>query len=748
MRWCALLALCAGLWSAGLSRAQATDEVPAPLGRPRIGLVLSGGGARGLAHVGVLKVLEREHVPVDVIAGTSMGAIVGGLYASGMKADDIEHELKRIDWNKLFATRVSRQQLSQRRKEEDFEIASAIELGIDDEGSFRAPQGAVSSRGLETLLRRLTLAVRSTAHFDRLPIPFRAVATNMETGEAVILGQGDLAAALRSSMSVPGVFPPIEVDGHVLGDGGLVNNVPIDVARAMGADIVIAVNIGTPLAARDTLGSALGLTAQMINILTEQNVKRSLSTLLNRDLLIAPDLGTLTSGDFNHAADFIRIGTEGADALQPRLAELALPATEYASWRTARHTGTVPSPKLAFVAFEGTTITNPARFEGQLLSQPGEPFDAGKAARDARHLAASGDYVRADYRLVDTTSGATGVVFDLEDKPWGPNYLRIGLDLSTDFGGHSAFNIKISHNRHWLTPAGTEWRNRLQIGEVPQVFSELYHPLNWTIGLWNDWFAAGWGLAERRVLSLYRPDAGPEVGQLRRSTSRLGVDLGQPWGSLGELRLGLTHQIGRTEPTLLAADYTGPTSAETWNETALRARVVIDQLDYANFPQFGYRVEGEAQFGRRHHEGTQSLSRLEGQLTGAYSWGAQTLNVFGLLEMSDARADAIVGQYSLGGFQRLSGYRPNQLAGNAVLFGRLNWYMRLAEPPVFARGFFVGASLEAGNAWSSRRRISLGDLRGGASLYLGADTGIGPMYLGLTWAPQGEAGLALMIGRP
>lgn len=747
----AMLRLLIGLLMATLvpvAHAQPAEEVPPPLGRPRIGLVLSGGGARGLAHIGVLKVLEREHVPVDVIAGTSMGAIVGGLYASGMKADEIERELKRIDWNKLFATRVSRQQLTQRRKEEDFEIASAIELGIDHEGSFRAPQGAVSSRGLETLLRRLTLAVRSTAHFDRLPIPFRAVATNMETGEAVILGEGDLATALRSSMSVPGVFPPIEVDGHVLGDGGLVNNVPIDVARAMGADIVIAVNIGTPLAARDTLGSALGLTAQMINILTEQNVKRSLATLLSRDLLIAPDLGALTSGDFNHAVDFIRLGTEGAETLRPRLAELALPAGDYAAWRTARHTGTVPSPKLAFVAFEGTSVTNPARFESQLLSQPGQPFEAEKAARDARRLAASGDYVRADYRLVDTTSGATGVVFDLEDKPWGPNYLRVGLDLSTDFGGHSAFNIKISHNRHWLTPSGTEWRNRLQIGEVPQLYSEIYHPLSWNIGLSNDWFAAGWGLAERRVLSLYRPDAGDEVGQLRRTTGRVGVDLGQPWGSLGELRMGLIHQIGRTEPTLLAADYAGATSAETWNETALRARVVIDQLDYANFPQFGYRAQGEAQFGWRHHEGTQSLSRLEGQLSGAYSWGAQTLNVFGLLEMSDARADAIVGQYALGGFQRLSGYRPNQLAGNAVLFGRLNWYMRLAEPPVFARGFFVGASLEAGNAWANRRQISLGDLRGGASLYLGADTGIGPMYLGLTWAPQGEAGLALMIGRP
>ncbi|HJV69871.1 patatin-like phospholipase family protein [Ideonella sp.] len=744
-----MLKMVMGLLAALLAFGAAAQQPDRPLNRPRVGLVLSGGGARGLAHIGVLKVLEREHVPVDVIAGTSMGAIVGGLYASGMKADEIERELKRIDWNRLFAPRVSRQQLSQRRKEEDFEIASAIELGIDVDGEFRAPQGAVSSRGLETLLRRFTLPVRAVQKFDQLPIPFRAVATDMETGDAVVLGDGDLAMALRSSMSVPGVFPPTEVGGRVLGDGGLINNVPVDVARAMGADVVIAVSIGTPLAPRETLNSAIGLTAQMINILTEQNVKRSLASLTaGHDVLIAPDLGSLSSSDFDRAADFIQLGEQGAERQQAQLAGLALPGPAYAAWRAERHGGEVPNPKLAFVAFEGTTITNPARFEAQLKSQPGQPFEAANAAADASHLAASGDYVRADYRLVDTTSGATGLVFDLEDKPWGPNYLRVGIDLATDFGGQSAFNIKISHNRHWLTPNGTEWRNRLQIGEVPQLFSELYHPLNWTIGLSNDWFVAGWGLAERRVFSLYRADAGPEIGQLRRTTGRIGIDLGQPWGSLGELRLGLTHQAGRTEPTLLAADYGGPTDAETWNEVAVRGRVVVDQLDYANFPQSGYRAEAEAQVGRRHHGGTQSLSRLEAQLTAARSWGSHTLNVYGLVQASDARADAIVGQYALGGFQQLSGYRPGQLAGNALLFGRLNWYWRLAEPPVFARGFYVGASLEAGNAWANRHQMRLTDLRGGGSLYLGADTGIGPMFLGLTWAPEGEAGIALLIGRP
>lgn len=723
-----------------------TAAPQAPLNRPRVGLVLSGGGARGLAHVGVLKVLERERIPVDVIAGTSMGAIIGGLYASGMRAEDIERELLKVDWDRLFATRVSRQQLSQRRKEEDFEIATAIELGWRD-GEFRAPQGAVSSRGLESLLRHYTLPVSSIRQFDALPTPFRAVATDMETGAPVVLDHGDLAMALRSSMSVPGVFPSTEVEGRVLGDGGLVNNVPMDVARAMGAERLIIVNIGTPLAPRDTLGSALGLTAQMINILTEQNVQRSLATLTAQDVLLAPALGKLTSADFAQTAALVQLGEQAAQADVARLAALQVPAADYAQWQDRRQPSPPPAPVLDYVAFEGSTLTNPARFAAQLQSRPGEPFEPEKAARDARSLAASGDYLRTDYRLVETAQGH-GLVLGLEDKPWGPNYLRVGLDLSTDFSGRSAFNIKLSHNRHWLTPSGTEWRNRLQIGEVPSLYTELYHPLNWTLGLSNDWFLSASAGVERRTRSLFDDAGSSEVGQVRRTSARIGIDLGQPWGSFGELRLGLVQLGGRASPLLLGADYTGARGVETWRETGLRARVVIDQLDFANFPQNGYRFEGEAIFGRRTEDRSERMARLESQGTLAATWGVHTLNLHGQLRMADNRADALGGQFSLGGFQQLSGYRPGQVSGNALLFGRLGWYARLPSPPVFARGWFAGATLEAGQAWAERRNLSLSGLRTGGSLYLGADTGIGPMYLGVTWAPDGEAGLALFIGRP
>lgn len=718
--------------------------------RPKIGLVLSGGGARGIAHVGVLKVLEREGVPIDVITGTSMGAIIGGLYASGMRAEEIERELLKVNWNTVFASRIERQALSQRRKEEDFEIATALEIGMRD-GELRAPLGALSGRGLETLLRRYTLPVGEVANFDVLPIPFRAVATDLENGQAVVLDRGDLALALRSSMSVPGVFAPTEVAGRILGDGGLVNNLPVDVARAMGAQIVIAVNIGTPLAGRDALSSVGGLTAQMINILTEQNVQRTLATLAEADVLIAPNLGGLSSGDFARTAELIESGEQGALPLVPRLARLALSREAYAAWRAGLRDFERRAARVDFIAFEGTRYTNPARFVAQLESKPGQPFDPAKAERDARRIAASGDYERADYRLVATAAG-DGLVFEVDDKPWGPHYFRVGLDLNTDFTGDSAFNVKISHNRHWLDANGSEWRNQLQIGEQPRWLSEWYHPLNWTIGISNDWFVSTIGEVSRRKVVDYDNDTGDVLGRYNLRTLRLGVDLGQPWGELGELRLGLLSTVRRSRPEIISAAFVGSALPVTLYETGLRARMVVDQLDYANFPQRGYRVTAEWFTGERRSDGAgepeRRISRFEATANVVRSWQRDTLNAYALIQGSDQLSPDSLGRYTLGGFHQLSGYRPGQLDGNAVVFARLIYYRRSEEIPLFTRGLFYGASLEAGNVWERASQANLGGLRGGGSLFAGADTGIGPVYLGLTYARRGEPGLVLVVGRP
>lgn len=719
--------------------------------RPRTALVLSGGGARGFAHVGVLKALEEARVPVDLIVGTSMGAIIGGLYASGMSADDIERELLKVEWGGLFNTREPRQLLSQRRKEEDFDFSPVLQLGFRD-GEFRLPTGAVSSRSLEMLLRRYTLDVRSLPDFDRLPTPFRAVATNMETGEAVVLDRGDLAAALRASMSVPGVFSPLELDGHILGDGGLVNNLPVDVARSMGAQAVIAVNIGTPIAPRNTLDSLVGITRQMINILTEQNVKRSLDSLTRADLLLTPDLGTLTSSDFDQAPELVALGHTYARSVASSIARFAQPAPVYAAWqgereRTAAQGAPAPGSPLAFVRIEGVQADRTSRLQSRLETLPGQPLDTAAVERDLQRLAASDDYSRVSYRLErEAGRDSEGLVYELAEKDTGPHRFRVGLGLRTDFSGQGAFSLAISHTQHWFNESGAEWRNRIRLGERQGIYSEVYHPLDRR----NDSFLAPYVDYQLRHVELY-DRAGDPLAEFTRSSVRVGLDYGWTLGrdaQLGEARLGLTAARLRATPDIIAAPLTtGPT--QRWSEYGLRGSLVADQLDYANFPQAGYRLLADLQVGMRHSQGQKDgFTRLQTTLTGVKSFGPHTFNA----QLQFAHANNIpvgaIEEFSLGGFQQLSGYRVGQVVGNYLAFGRLSYYHRLPYNPGIGRALFAGGSLELGNAWTNRKDMRWSDLRAGSSVFLGADTGLGPMYLALVHAPRGFTGVYFFLGRP
>src|SRR6187397_3292681 len=266
-------------------------------GRPRIGLVLSGGGARGAAHIGVLKVLEENHVPIDAIAGTSMGAVVGGLYASGLSAADVERVMTSVDWQDAFRDRPARTDLNFRRKLEDQNFLVKFPLGLTG-GEFRLPRGLVQGQKLTQILRGVTLPVAQIQNFDDLAIPFRAVATDIVTGDRVVLDHGDLTTAMRASLSAPGVLAPVEIDGRMQVDGGLSSNLPVDVAREMGVDVLIVVDCGFPLLERNKLDSVATVTNQMLAILIRHNATEQRKTLGERDVIIDPALGDFSSLDF------------------------------------------------------------------------------------------------------------------------------------------------------------------------------------------------------------------------------------------------------------------------------------------------------------------------------------------------------------------------------------------------------------------------------------------------------------------
>ncbi|MCB2018252.1 MAG: patatin-like phospholipase family protein [Hydrogenophaga sp.] len=749
--WLVVLSAVWGALSWGTVAAQSVEPTAQ---RPRVALVLSGGGARGLAHVGVLKVLEEAHVPVDFIVGTSMGAIVGGLYAAGMEPVELAKEVGAVDWGGLFQRSEPRENLSQRLKEEDFEMAPLVEVGFRN-GEFRLPTGALSSRSLEVLLRRMTLPSRHMATFDGLPTPFRAVATDMETGEAVVLEHGDLAAALRASMSVPGVFSPLEVNGRLLGDGGLVDNLPVEVARRMGADVVIAVNIGTPLAGRETLGSLLGVTTQMVNILTEQNVKRSIESLTSRDLLLAPALGKITSSDFNRAKELIDIGYRYALGQRASLERLAVPPAEFAQWQLQRKVHVAKARSrggwVSEVRFEGVDKSQVERIEQLIDSEAGQALDVERVEQDIRLLAATGDYDRVDYRLETLGSdGSEALVVRLHENDWGPNYLRMGLDLRTDFEGQSAFNLRLSHNRRWLNRSGAEWRNRLQLGANTAASTEIYQPL----GREGERFVAAHLAASNRRIDLFGFD---QAAVISRTDLTTGVDFGWPLGVLGQLgeaRLGLVSSWQRTTPKLVGGELIGldpKALTRRWNDTGLRLTMVSDQLDHANFPTAGHRLRGEMVAGYRHVNGedTQRFARWELNASAARTWGSHTLN-FGFRAARTTRLEVgAVDEFSLGGFQQLSGFRVGQVVGSTLAFGRVTYYHRLpVTSSPLARAMFAGGSFELGNAWMKSSDASLGDLLVGRSLFIGADTVLGPLYLSVVSAPRGYTGLYLFLGRP
>ena len=493
---------------AGACRFTACVALPAETGgsppaaggnkRPKICLVLSGGGARGAAHVGVIKVLEEYRVPIDCIAGTSMGALVGASYATGMSVAEMETIIAGISTELLFKEQPPRNELSMRQKQDDFTILFSPEIGIGKD-KLGVAKGLVTGVQLETVLRRLA-KVKGFHRFDELPIPFRAVATDLVTGKAVIFSEGELANVMRASMSVPAAVAPAEFGGMMLVDGMLTSNLPVETARAMNADIVIAVNVGTPLLKREQLNGILGVSNQMLSILTEQNVQASLASLKPTDLLISPELGDFSTGDFDDLPKIVPLGEAAARKMAERIAPLSLPADEYAALRRRQLVTVEPDLRpVDEIQFEDLQRVNPRAAQAAMETRAGRPIDQQTLDKDMRRLYGTGDFEHVNYRFLEEP-GRRVLAVDAVEKSWGPDYLRFGLGLSGDFQGDAYYNFLISYRRTWLNSLGAEWRTNLQFGRTSSLVSEFYQPLTPERYLF---IAPRFGL-ERRSVYLYQ----------------------------------------------------------------------------------------------------------------------------------------------------------------------------------------------------------------------------------------------------
>ena len=706
--------------------------------RLRVGLVLGGGGARGAAHIGVLKELERLRIPIDAIAGTSMGAIVGGLYASGMSVDELEQVVLSLDWTKALSDTPPRSNLSLRRKLDDERYPVDLELGIRD-GALVLPRGVIQGQNLDLVLRRLTADVAHISDFDNLPIPFRAVASDIERGEAHVMAKGDLARSIRASMSVPGAIAPARLDGKLLVDGGLVANLPISVARDMNVDVIIAVDVEFPLYAPEELQSATAITEQMLTILTRKETLRQIETLSSSDILIRPDLGTFSSSDFASAATAIAIGLSAVDGVEDRLAELAIDDAAFADAIASRTPAARNNERLGFVR-----INHDGRLSTELLASRlavfrGDSIDAQHLADGASRLYGLDLYEQVSYRIVDE-GGQVGVEYTAVAKSWGPDFLNLGVSVQDDFDGSTAFDVFARLTKSGLNSRGAEWRTDLQLGTDLGLQSEFYQPfgsgLKYFVVPRIDWHQ------ENQNVFIDKQS----VAQLRIAESEVGIDLGTELGNVGEFRVGVYSGSG--EARIKIGDPAFPDL--NFDTGGVFAQLQFDTFDDPRFPREGVKALVRWDTSQRSLGADLDYDVLNADILSAWSRGKSTVQ-FGLSYATTFDTDDQVQEFlPLGGFLRLSGLERGRIAGPHTALGRLIYYRLVSDYTggLFEVPIYLGASIEAGNAWLTRSDMSFDSLIANGSLFAAFDTYIGAIYVAAGFAEGGERTYYLSIGSP
>ncbi|MGI9272674.1 MAG: patatin-like phospholipase family protein [Woeseiaceae bacterium] len=732
-RLSAMLALCL-LFSFATAFAQSVDDN----NRLRVGLVLGGGGARGAAHIGVLKELERLQIPIDAIAGTSMGAIVGGLYASGMTVDELAQLVLSLDWTKALSDTPPRSNLSLRRKLDDERFPVDLELGIRD-GALVLPRGVIQGQNLHLVLRNLTADVAHISDFDELPTPFRAVASDIERGEAHVMGKGDLARSIRASMSVPGAIAPVRLDGKLLVDGGLVANLPIDVIRDMNVDVIIAVDVEFPLYAPEELQSATAITEQMLTILTRKETLRQIETLGSSDILIRPDLGTFSSSNFSAAAKAIEIGLSAIDEVEDRLAELAVEDAAYADYIASRTRAADSNERLSFVR-----INHDGRLSSELLASrlavfAGDSIDAQHLADGASRLYGLDLYEQVSYRIIDE-EGQIGVEYTAVAKSWGPDFLNFGISVQDDFDGSTAFNVFARLTKTGLNSRGAEWRTDLQLGTDLGLQSEFYQPF----GSGLKYFVAprlDWRQNNQNVFIDKQ-----SVGQLRVAEGEVGVDLGAELGTIGEIRVGLYS--GNGEARIKIGDPAYPDL--NFDTGGIFAQLQFDTFDDPRFPRKGVKALFRWDASDQSLGADQNYDVFNADLLSAWSRGKSTLQL-GLSYSTTFDTDDQLQEYMpMGGFLRLSGLEHGRISGPHTAIGRLIYYRLVSDYTggLFEVPIYLGGSIEAGNAWQTRSDMNFDSLIANGSLFAAFDTYIGAIYIAAGFAEGGERTYYLSIGSP
>jgi NTE family protein len=717
----------------------AAQEIPA---RPRIGLVLGGGGARGGAHLGVLEVLEELHVPVDCIAGTSMGALTGGAYAAGVSPGEIMDLVGKTDWIRIFDDSAGREAESMRQKTLDDRYYSGLELGVSTKG-IRFREGALAGEKLKLFFNQLVRSELGDRSIEDLPLPLAIIATDIGTGDRIAMRTGNLTSAMRASMSVPGLMAPVLRENRKLVDGGLTDNLPVaEVKSLCGADVVIAVNVGSPLLKPDEVTGVVTVLGQVVNLLTEQNVVKSRELLGPRDIYIQPDLGDITSTAFTRQLDAAARGREAALAAADELARYAMAPQAYAAWQGKLRLASASAPPVVDeIEIAPTRFVNPETVRRAITQEEGKPLDSQKLAKDLVSEYSQGDLHSLDYSVVRERDKTILRITPVE-KPWGPDYLRFGMGLTSDFRAESQYNLRALYRRTWLDPLGAEWLVGGQIGSEQNIGTQLYQPLD----LRQVTFAQASASAGLRKTPLFVD--GDRLAVYRIQENKVGVEGGVNIGVIGQARLGwFVRHLGSVLDT-------GPDALLNSSErlSGPQLTVALDTYDQAFFPTRGFKLDVthfDAQHVWANDPGLGPYSRSEARFGAAWSNNRFTYlagleggtALKGTLPLADA--------FTLGGPRRMSGFAVDQMLGGDYTFGRFEAQYRLNwASPLWGLTLIAGLSAEAGRMNKLLTDKSLAGWQHSYGAYLAANTFLGPVYFGVADAKNGKGRFYLFIGSP
>jgi len=735
IRLAALLPL---LWAIYQPDIVIAQDVIAEGERAKVAVVLGGGGAHAVAHLGALQELERQRVSIDLIVGTGIGGVIGGLYASGMTLTDIQDFLLETDWTDVFNPDTRREDLSFRRKRDDEDFLIKYRVGIKD-GQAQLPTALVPNEKLGRLLQSTLAHTKGIESFDDLPTPFRTVTRDLVSGEEVALDSGSLDRAILATLSSPGTLPPVEIDGRLLITGSLLNNIPVDVAREWGVDVIIVADIGPYTSPAEDLNSVFSILDQVGHHLQRQNSIASLSTLRDTDIVIKPAIGPAKETDFSSLEERLSGGSDAVVAVEDRLQSVRLSSTQYAQLAQYRSVNRTLDPVITAIEISNDSDVDDALILAQVSQPLNASLDKEQLDADMRKIYGIGAFSSVDFNLRKDNDD---VVLELRtiESHTGNRFWRFGISLQDDLEGNSAYTGSASMTWTQLNSMGGEWRNVIRIGELQQLSSEFYQPVD---RLGKYFISVAGGFEERNVNQFSGRDI---VAQTRVQQIVGQLNVGRVFGNSGEFRMGLLRGTGTSRSNIGS----GIPSTD-FDLGGASASAAYDTFDNIYFPKSGAQAS-LGWVGQRQSLGSSiDVDILGARIAAVRTWGTHSL--LGVLDVETQLEDAagVQNLLSTGGLFNLSGFQRDELSGRHTAVGKAIYYRQIRSNPLrglLEASLYFGASLEVGNAWQSSDDVSLSNSLLAGSLFVGADTFIGPVYFAGGLAEGGNTALYLFVGRP